>query len=215
MTGSFQPRAAATRLAVALAIAASVVVGCTGGAPILANPTAPGPVVPSPAATSAAVADPIPVVLPRDDGPHDRLTEWWYDTGHLRTADGRRFGFEYVIFRAERGAFPTSWASHLAITDETGDRFVYAQRLEVGPSVDRSPRGADGQPTGFDLSLTGQDPSNPATAGRPAWTMTGANGADHLVARGGTRRGRDGRLARRARPRPDAGGREAAGPARP
>ena len=156
--------------------------GCTAGAPILANPTAPGPVVPSPAPTPPAVADPLPVVLPRDDGPHDRLTEWWYDTGHLRTADGRRFGFEYVIFRAERGAFPTSWASHLAITDETGDRFVYAQRLEVGPSVDRSPRGADGEPTGFDLSLTGHDPSNPATAGRPAWTMTGAGGADRLVA---------------------------------
>ncbi len=96
----------------------------------------------SPAPTHAAVADPLPVVLPRDDGPHDRLTEWWYDTGHLRAADGHRFGFEYVIFRAERGAFPTSWVSHLAITDETGDRFLYAQRLEVGPQVDRSPRGA-------------------------------------------------------------------------
>jgi hypothetical protein len=36
------------------------------------------------------------------------------------------------------GAFPTSWASHLAITDETGDRFHYAQRLEVGDLVDRS-----------------------------------------------------------------------------
>ena len=87
-----------------------------------------------------------------------------------------------MIFRAERGAFPTSWASHLAITDETGDRFVYAQRLEVGPSVDRSPRGADGEPTGFDLSLTGLDPANPATAGRPAWTMTGADGTDRLAA---------------------------------
>ena len=38
--------------------------------------------------------DPQPVVLPGDDAPHDRLTEWWYDTGHLRAADGRRFGFE-------------------------------------------------------------------------------------------------------------------------
>ena len=27
--------------------------------------------------------DPQPVELPRDDGPHDRLTEWWYYTGHL------------------------------------------------------------------------------------------------------------------------------------
>ena len=64
--------------------------------------------------------DPQPIVLPADDAPHDRLTEWWYYTGHLRTSDGRRFGFEFVIFRAERGGLPVSWASHLAITDETG-----------------------------------------------------------------------------------------------
>ena len=72
------------------------------------------------------------MVLPRDDAPHDRLTEWWYYTGHLRAGDGSRYGFEYVIFRAERGRFPVSWVSHLAITDETGDRFLYDQRLEVG-----------------------------------------------------------------------------------
>ena len=81
-----------------------------------------------------------PVVLPRDDGPHDRLTEWWYYTGHLRGEDGARFGFEYVVFRAERGGFPVTWASHLALTDETGGRFHYAQRNEIGPQVDRSPR---------------------------------------------------------------------------
>jgi predicted secreted hydrolase len=170
------------RLATALVLTAAVLAGCTGGTPILANPTAPGPTIPSAPPTRAPVDDPLPVVLPRDDGPHDRLTEWWYDTGHLRSADGRRFGFEYVIFRAERGAFPTSWASHLAITDENGERFVYAQRLEVGPSVDHSPRGSDGQPTGFDLSLSGLDPADPATAGRPAWTMTGAGGTDRLKA---------------------------------
>ena len=78
--------------------------------------------------------------------------------------------------------FPTSWASHLAVTDETGDRFVYAQRLEVGAQVDRSPRSATGEPAGFDLSLSGLDPSRPATAGRPAWTMAGSNGSDHLAA---------------------------------
>ena len=122
------------------------------------------------------------MVLPRDDGPHDRLTEWWYDTGHLRAADGATYGFEYVIFRAERGAFPTSWVAHLAITDEHGDRFTYSQRLEVGPQVDRSPRGPDGQPTGFDLAITGLDPTRPETFRRTPWTMTGANGEDHLAA---------------------------------
>ena len=41
-----------------------------------------------------------------DDGAHDRLTEWWYDTGHLVDENGGRWGFELVVFRAERGGFP-------------------------------------------------------------------------------------------------------------
>jgi predicted secreted hydrolase len=170
------------RRPVALLLVAAVLAGCTGGSPILANPTAPRPSAPAPTAPPAVVVDPLPVVLPRDDGPHDRLTEWWYYTGHLRSAEGDRYGFEYVIFRAERGAFPTSWASHLAVTDETGDRFAYAQRLEVGPQVDRSPRDPAGEPAGFDLSLSGLDPTRPETGGRPPWTMQGADGSDHLVA---------------------------------
>jgi predicted secreted hydrolase len=160
-----------TRRPVVLALVALfVAVACSGpgGGPILANPTAPRPsLAPTPTAP-AAVADPQPIVLPRDDGPHDRLTEWWYFTGHLAGAAGdgveRRFGFEYVIFRAERGAFPPAWVSHLAITDETGDAFHYAQRQEIGPQVDRSPRDADGVPTGFELALSGFDPTDPTSA---------------------------------------------------
>ena len=170
------------RRATVLLVVTAFLVGCTAGAPILANPTAPRPAPPSPATSHAAVDDPLPVELPRDDGPHDRLTEWWYYTGHLRDATGGRYGFEYVVFRAERGAFPSSWASHLAVTDETGDRFAYAQRLEVGPQVDRSPHGPTGEPTGFDLSLTGIDPTRPVTSDRPAWMMRGAGGEDVLAA---------------------------------
>jgi predicted secreted hydrolase len=181
---------ARARLA-ALALMAALMAACTGtGAPILANPPAPRPSIAPPTAAPSHPADPLPVVLPRDDGPHDRLTEWWYYTGHLAAgggaADGpgtpQTFGFEFVIFRAERGSFPTTWASHLAITDETGDQFHYAQRLEVGESVDRSPRDADGTPTGFDLSLTGSDPPNPTTLDRPSWEMRGGDGRDHLAA---------------------------------
>jgi predicted secreted hydrolase len=126
-------------------------------------------------------ADPLPVVLPRDDGPHDRLTEWWYYTGHLKADDGSRFGFEFVIFRAERGRFPVSWASHLAVTDETGSRFHYAQREEVGPQVDRS-LGEDGSTEGFDLAITGTDAVTAVSDPRPSWTMAGSNGIDRLSA---------------------------------
>jgi predicted secreted hydrolase len=176
--------------AVVLAVVVALLAACSGGGgPILANPTVPLASPPPTAAPSVRPPDPLPVELPRDDSPHDRLTEWWYYTGHLRAADGRRFGFEYVIFRAERGGFPVSWVSHLAITDETNQRFAYGQRLEVGPGVDRSTVAggatAGGATTadGFDLGIVGPDPSKPASAGRAPWTMAGVDGIDRLVAR--------------------------------
>ena len=33
-------------------------------------------------------------------------TEWWYFTGHLKAADGRRFGYQFTFFRL--GVLPTS-----------------------------------------------------------------------------------------------------------
>lgn len=176
---------AGAAVAVLLVLAAGTA-GCTAGQPILANPTAPLPSVAPPTDRPVRPGDPLPVVLPRDDGPHDRLSEWWYYTGHLDgsapDATKHELGFEYVIFRAERGGFPTIWLSHLAITDETGDRFLYSQRVEVGEQVDRSPRDADGTPTGFDLSLSGIDPTDVTTFDRPAWSMRGSNGVDRLDA---------------------------------
>ena len=167
------------------AVLLTTLVACADGSPgtpILANPVPAAPSLAPRTPPPIAIADPLPVVLPRDDAPHDRLTEWWYYTGHLRATDGSRFGFEFVIFRAERGRFPTSWVSHLAVTDETGDRFLYSQRLEVGPGVDRSPRDAAGIPLAFDLSIAGADPSRPETAGRPPWEMSGKDGDDRLHA---------------------------------
>ena len=179
-----------TRRVVAFLVGVIVVAACTSpGGPILANPPAPQPPIPQATALPSLGVDPVPVDLPRDDGPHDRLTEWWYYTGHLRKRmpprsllEARTYGFEFVIFRAERGAFPTTWASHLAITDEGGDRFHYAQRSQVGEAVDRSPRDDDGVPTGFELALTGIDPTDPSSFDQTAWTMTGGDGTDHIEA---------------------------------
>jgi RND superfamily putative drug exporter len=151
----------------ALVTAGVVLAGC--GAPILANPVAERRPPLAPSERPSPAPDPRPVAFPADDGPHDRLTEWWYYTGHLQAVDGRRFGFEYVIFRVERGDFPVSWASHVALTDETAGRFLYAQRLEVGPQV----AAASGE--GFDLAIR--------DAGRALpWAMRGAGGHDALSA---------------------------------
>jgi predicted secreted hydrolase len=176
-------------------VVSSVFAGCNG--PILANQPAARPEAPPAASPAARPADPLPIALPRDDGPHDRLTEWWYFTGHLRDAAGRRFGFEFVVFRAERGDFPVTWASHLALTDEARDRFAYAQRSEIGPQADRSPRvvgsspdgsslgqSPAGQPTGFALEIqpaAGEAGPDGTAAARP-WLMSGGSGRGHLSA---------------------------------
>ena len=165
-----------------LAATLALAVAACGG-PLLANAPAPHPIVtPGPSGTPRP-PDPQPVVLPRDDAPHDRLTEWWYYTGHLRDATGGRWGFEFVVFRAERGGFPVSWASHLALTDETGDAFHYAQRSEIGPQVDvGSSDGTGGTPAGFAFAIRGLDAANPATFTRTPWSMAGSGGTDRLAA---------------------------------
>ena len=172
-------------LLVALALA-----GCSGGGPTLANRPVVRPEPPPSPSQSPAPHDPLPITFPRDDGPHHRLTEWWYYTGHLVADDGRRFGFEFVVFRAERGGFPLGWASHVALTDEGAGRFHYAQRNEVGPQVDHSPTTA-GSPDGFALTLSAVPGAlaspGPATALPPPsdatpWSMAGTQEGGRLIA---------------------------------
>ena len=162
-------------LAIALAV-----VGCSG--PILANAPAVRPERPARPSPVALPPDPQAVSLPRDDAPHHRLTEWWYYTGHLRGRNGERFGFEFVVFRAERGGFPVSWASHLTLTDETAGRFRYAQRSEIGGAADRSAAMA-GMGAGFAFSLAGGGLGGlPAAAAATPWIMSGTEKGDRLVA---------------------------------
>jgi predicted secreted hydrolase len=75
--------------------------------------------------------------FPRDHFAHDDYaTEWWYFTGHVRAADGRRFGFELTFFRIAVQTGPSQpvrsrwyarqlYPAHFAITDERDQRFIY------------------------------------------------------------------------------------------
>src|ERR1700722_577337 len=84
--------------------------------------------------------------FPRDHFNHpDFRTEWWYYTGNIRTAQGRRFGFELTFFRqaVHRPSTPESvwdlndvWMAHLALSDIEGGQFLQAERLNrTGPGV--------------------------------------------------------------------------------
>jgi predicted secreted hydrolase len=154
-----------------LVLATPLLAGCSVGTagPILANPPAPRPTTAAPTLLPSQQPDPIPVELPRDDAPHDRLTEWWYYTGHLEADDGSRYGFEFVVFRVERGGFPVAWASHIAVTDEGRDAFHFAQRVEFGPQVDQD--GRDLPIFRFRVAAPGAN-----------WEMAGSDGHDTLLA---------------------------------
>jgi len=80
---------------------------------------------------------------PSDHGAHPAYrTEWWYSTGHLQTAQGRRFGFELTFFRfglrpgdPRPAAAQSRWRgnevypAHFAITDEAGNAFFPVERF--------------------------------------------------------------------------------------
>jgi predicted secreted hydrolase len=91
----------------------------------------------------ARATGPVPLRFPADHGPHfDYQTEWWYWTGHLADDAGGAYGFQFTIFR--RGLSPGPppvgpglrtnqlYFAHLAITDERGDRHVFAERWARG-----------------------------------------------------------------------------------
>ena len=113
-----------------------------------------------PATTAAGFTNarlPWRFAFPRDHAAHFGFeSEWWYYTGHLRASDGRRFGYELTFFRyGLRPGDPkprraqSRWRGnqvfpvHLAVTDESGQRFVYDERfareaLGMGHASDRS-----------------------------------------------------------------------------
>ena len=78
--------------------------------------------------------------FPADHGAHpDFQTEWWYYTGNVAGADGRRFGYQFTIFR--RAIAPTEadsesewrtnqlYMAHFAVSDVAGGAFYHDERF--------------------------------------------------------------------------------------
>jgi predicted secreted hydrolase len=85
--------------------------------------------------------------FPRDHFAHPEFrTEWWYWTGNLHDAAGRRFGFELTFFRRAVTAEPATpvrpwdiadiYLAHLTLSDIEGRRFHHYERLNrAGPGL--------------------------------------------------------------------------------
>jgi predicted secreted hydrolase len=84
--------------------------------------------------------------FPFDHGNHPGYqTEWWYYTGHLKTGDGQRYGFELAFFRRglsrqvdNDSSFTARdlYFAHFALSDLSGKKFWYAQKINrPGPGL--------------------------------------------------------------------------------
>lgn len=83
--------------------------------------------------------------FPEDHGPHPEYkTEWWYFTGNLTSDSGRRFGYQFTIFRIaltpdgpdsiSAGTWETNqlYMGHFTVTDVEGDEHHAFERLSRG-----------------------------------------------------------------------------------
>lgn len=94
----------------------------------------------------AKVTERRPFSFPADHGPHPAYaTEWWYYTGNLRDAAGRRFGFQLTFFRfgltpqAPRRAsdFGASaiYMAHFALADGAGQFHAFERFSRDGAGL--------------------------------------------------------------------------------
>jgi predicted secreted hydrolase len=101
-------------------------------------------IVPESDTTGFALAiDPRDWSFPRDYGSHPEFqTEWWYYTGNVTDENGRRFGFQFTIFR--RGINPfledtgSEWRdgqvymAHFTLSDIANSDFYHSERYSRG-----------------------------------------------------------------------------------
>jgi len=88
-----------------------------------------------------------PIDMKKDEGFHNKQTEWWYYTGHFKDKkSGKTYGFEQVIFLA-RYMGAAGLMGHTALSDENTKKFYHVQKLAL-----KMPKTVDG---GFELDVPG------------------------------------------------------------
>jgi predicted secreted hydrolase len=118
--------------------------------------------------------EPRPFSFPADHGPHEGFrTEWWYVTGNLAAADGRRFGFQFTIFRSALSPVAPDLASGWATNQAYMGHFTLTD-VERGTfrAYERFARGAGGL-----AGAVGQSPSSSFRVWVEDWSLAGAPGA--------------------------------------
>ncbi|MEX0821919.1 MAG: lipocalin-like domain-containing protein [Rhodothermales bacterium] len=93
----------------------------------------------------ARVVSPRPFAFPDDHGPHPSYrTEWWYYTGNLSAPTGRRFGYQFTVFRTALSPpepdslHDATWSTrqlfmaHFALSDVDDDAFYAFERFSRG-----------------------------------------------------------------------------------
>ncbi len=89
---------------------------------------------------------PEPISFPLDHGPHPAFKlEWWYYTGNVQTDSGRRFGYQFTIFRnaltppdTSQPASTSDWRTnqlyfaHLTVSDIENEQFYAFERFSRG-----------------------------------------------------------------------------------
>lgn len=118
----------------------------------------------------ARAMEPLDWEFPRNFGPHyDYQTEWWYYTGNVVTADGRRFGYQFTVFR--RGLSPEApqvdsewrtnqlYMAHFTVSDIGGGAFYHEERYSRGSAALAGAQSAPYRVWLEDWQVMAQDPA--------------------------------------------------------
>ncbi len=128
-------------LAVAVAVTGFSMIDSNGGGDITASAISAAPSADM--SGYARAVEPWAWSFPRDYGAHrDFQTEWWYYTGNLSDETGRRFGYQFTIFRRaitpDETPTDSEWRTnqaylaHFTLSDIDSQTFYHDQRLSRG-----------------------------------------------------------------------------------